>query len=543
MHSRPKLRPGLIVAIFRIALALALLATSLLAPGYPIARGSIPFQALAIYLVFGLAMLGVTLGHWWLEHRLRTVSFVIDATMALLLLYWVEGGDTAFISPFMAFHTYLMITATLIWRWRGAAVALGVIVVWYMALGVAMHGLSGLVANGLHLRRLVFMLAIGALIVWYGLQRARHAPGRLDWPLDAPVEEQVDEIARFVKRSLPFSGLAIAWMSDDEPWTHIGTRGDRGHDIVRLPPGVFPWSAQESDGPILFDRPRNRSLLLTERDRVRALRRLPACPLAYYLSANEGIVVPFQSHTGRGSLLLTGIPGVSGDHLPLLRDLAAEIGYALDRHEMASLMRNAESTRVRMAVARDLHDGVVQSLAGAQFRLEALRRAAESGRDIAADLAAVQQSLAREEAVVEQLIAQLRGGEEAGMARDAAGHVARTLDQAADHWGIAARFDQFGTIDPLSRLLVLEIQQIVREAVANAVRHGRASEVRLTFARDNGHIHVRLADNGAGFASSDEDAAPRSIRDRVTGLGGTLRVDSRPGKTCLAITLPAGDLP
>lgn len=542
MHSRPKLRPGLIVALFRIALALALLATSLLSPGYPIARGTLPFHALAIYLVFGLAVLGVTLRHWWLEHRLRMVSFLVDAATALLLLYWVEGGDAAFISPFMAFHTYLMITATLIWRWRGAAVALGVIVACYLALGLVIHGASGLVENSLHLRRLVFMLTIGSLIVWYGLQRARHSPGRLDWPLDATVEEQVDEIARFVKQGLPFSGLAIAWMPEDEPWTHIGTRGDCGHDIVRLPPGIFPWSTGEADGPILFDRPRNRSLLLTASDRVRALRRLPACPLAYYLSANEGIVVPIQSHTGRGSLLLTGIPGVSGDHLPLLRDLAAEIGYALDRHEMASLMRNAESTKVRMAVARDLHDGVAQSLAGAQFRLEALRRAAEAGRDIATDLAAVQQSLAREEAVVEQLIAQLRGGEDAGMSGDAAGHVARTLEQAADHWGIAARFDQSGTIDPLSRLLVLEIQQIVREAVANAVRHGGASEVRLTFARDNGHVHLRLVDNGGGFEAAGDEAAPGSIRDRVAGLGGTLRVESRPGETCLSITLPAGDL-
>lgn len=543
MQSRPKLRPGLIVAIFRIALALALLATSMLAPDFPISRGSLPFYGLTVYLAFGVTMLAVAFWHWWFEHYLRIPAFVFDAVVALLVLYWVEGGGAAFVSPFMAFHAYLMITATLIWRWRGAALALALIVASYLVLGVIMHGPAGLAADSIHLRRLVFMLTIGALIVWYGRQGGRHALGRLDWPLDATVDEQVEAIARFVQRHVACTGMAMAWMPDDEPWTHVGTYGDLGRDIVRLPPGIFPWSSGEPDGPILFDRPRNRSLLLTDRDRVKALRQLPSCPLAYYLSAQGGIVVPIRSHTGRGSLLVTGIRGISGDHLRPLRDLAAEIGYALDRHEMASLMRNAESTKVRMAVARDLHDGVAQSLAGAQFRLEALRRAAETGRDIVPDLVAIQQSLAREEAVVEQLIAKLRGGEDGGLAGDAAGHVARTLEQTADHWGIAARCETSGVIDPLSRLLVLEIQQVVREAVANAVRHGGADEVRLLLSRDNGHIHLNLTDNGGGFDAKRPDAVPGSIRERVEGLGGTFAVSSRAGETRLSITLLAGDQP
>ncbi|HMO67316.1 MAG TPA: histidine kinase [Novosphingobium sp.] len=543
MQSRQKLRPGLIVAVFRIVLALALLATSVLSPDYPIVRGDLPFLGLTVYLGLALALLGVALSHWWFEHHLRTPAFAIDALAAFLLLYWVEGGDEAFVSPFMAFHAYLMITATLIWRWRGTAIVLALIVAAYLTLGLVMHGADGLVAESIHLRRLVFMLTIGALIIWYGLQRARHLPGRLDWPLDATIKERVEAIARFVQQHVPCTGLAMAWMPDDEPWTHIGTYGDLGGDLVRLPPGIFPWSTGEPDGPILFDRPRNRSLLLTPRDRVVALRRLPACPLAYYLAVQGGIVVPIQSHTGRGSLMVSGVRGVSGDHLRPMRDVAAEIGYALDRHEMASLIRNAESTRIRMAVARDLHDGVAQSLAGAQFRLEALRRAAETGRDIVADLAAIQQSLAREEMVVEQLIAKLRGGEDGGLAGDAAGHVARTLDQTADHWGIAARFEQSGTIDPLSRLLVLEIQQVVREAVANAVRHGGANEVRLVLARDNGKLQLDLIDNGRGVGSDRADVVPLSIRDRAEGLGGTFAFSSRAGETRLSMTLPVGDQP
>lgn len=540
MQSKSKLRPGLIVAIFRIVLVIVLSATWEHPAGRDVLFGLSGLAFLVGYLGFGLAMLAVAWGHWWLDHRLRVAGFLLDAAASFLLLYWVEGGGGESISPFMAIFAYLVITATLIWRPRRAALAAGIIIGGYVGIGFLMHGMAGLWDNGWYLRRLVFMLAIGGLIIWYGFQRALHKPHRLDWPMDAAIEDQAEAVATFVADHIHCTGFAIAWMPDDEPWTYLGLHGSCGSGTTRVSPGDFPWSTEQANGPMLFDGKRGRSLHLTGDDSIVAMRDLPACPLAHYLSVPMGIVTPIQSQMGRGSILLTGIPGISGDHLHPVRELAAEIGSALDRHEAVSLMRNSELARLRLAVARDLHDGVVQSLAGARFRLEALGQAAATGRNVQGDIASIQQSLAREEGFVSELIAQLRGGEEAGSSRGGAADIARSFAQAADHWGISALFEGDDNIDPLPGLFVFEIQKLVREGVANAVRHGGADRVTLCLSRDNGNVHVTLIDNGSGFDTRQLVDAPRSIRDRVAFLGGSLAIASRPGETRLSITLPVG---
>ncbi len=74
--------------------------------------------------------------------------------------------------------------------------------------------------------------------------------------------------------------------------------------------------------------------------------------------------------------------------------------------------------------------------------------------------------------------------------------------------------------------------RIVTEAVRNAIRHGKASDVVVGSSADAGRLIVRVRDQGRGF---DPDDVPddrfgiRSMRGRAELLGGTLTIDSRPG--------------
>ena len=80
----------------------------------------------------------------------------------------------------------------------------------------------------------------------------------------------------------------------------------------------------------------------------------------------------------------------------------------------------------------------------------------------------------------------------------------------------------------------------MREALRNAVRHGRATEAVVTLTAHPSHCHIVIRDNGRGFQNVrgmiDADgylaatAAPWSIRDRASALGGILRIRSRPGE-------------
>lgn len=88
-----------------------------------------------------------------------------------------------------------------------------------------------------------------------------------------------------------------------------------------------------------------------------------------------------------------------------------------------------------------------------------------------------------------------------------------------------------------------ELERIVREAVVNAVRHGRASKVvlRLTVAETS--LSVEVTDDGAGFDIHNTKRAHGfglvSMRERTQAIGGSLHVESRPGNgTTISVVVP-----
>jgi signal transduction histidine kinase len=82
------------------------------------------------------------------------------------------------------------------------------------------------------------------------------------------------------------------------------------------------------------------------------------------------------------------------------------------------------------------------------------------------------------------------------------------------------------------------LRQVLREAVANAVRHGGASRVAIALAEENGMLRSTVADNGTGFPADDEFPKPRSISERVAALGGSIEIASRPTGAELRFGLP-----
>ena len=78
----------------------------------------------------------------------------------------------------------------------------------------------------------------------------------------------------------------------------------------------------------------------------------------------------------------------------------------------------------------------------------------------------------------------------------------------------------------------------MREALHNAIRHGRATQAIVKLGARPTHVYLVIRDNGKGFQgdrAADADgfltpaAAPWSIRERAAALGGAVRVWSQPG--------------
>jgi signal transduction histidine kinase len=85
--------------------------------------------------------------------------------------------------------------------------------------------------------------------------------------------------------------------------------------------------------------------------------------------------------------------------------------------------------------------------------------------------------------------------------------------------------------------------RVFQEAVHNAIRHGRPTEIRASLAADSDHVHLSVVDNGAGFDPSLQKLGSgiTGMRDRARELGGDVNVESGPGMGArLRLQLPLG---
>ena len=85
----------------------------------------------------------------------------------------------------------------------------------------------------------------------------------------------------------------------------------------------------------------------------------------------------------------------------------------------------------------------------------------------------------------------------------------------------------------LNDLAAISLYRVVQEALTNVARHAQANEVTVKLSVDNRDCHLRIHDDGVGFAL---DSPPRAdafgvlgMRERIVMLGGILRIKSTPG--------------
>jgi signal transduction histidine kinase len=108
--------------------------------------------------------------------------------------------------------------------------------------------------------------------------------------------------------------------------------------------------------------------------------------------------------------------------------------------------------------------------------------------------------------------------------------VAQAAEDVAHRVGVRVRLAlESGVVMPAPE--VEDVLRIVREAVTNAARHGEADEVRIALQRGDESV-LRITDNGRGFAPSDNGHGfgLTTMRERAARIGGTVSVDSMPGR-------------
>jgi signal transduction histidine kinase len=247
-----------------------------------------------------------------------------------------------------------------------------------------------------------------------------------------------------------------------------------------------------------------------------------------------------------GVIFAADIPGLCSDDLAIAEHLGEEISAAFHRAATVEISEEAAAARTRLSFARDLHDSVIQLLAGTSFRLEGIRKSAAAGRAVDAEVDALQQELSVEQRDLRGFIRQLRDGS----ARAASPGVCETLrgllDRMARQWNAQCRLIRCPEALRIPPQLEHDVHQLVREGIANAVRHGKAGEISISLDAGDTGLSLIVADNGLGFSvqqgGGEVGAAqkPWSLNERVRELGGSLTLYSSPNGSRITISLPFG---
>jgi signal transduction histidine kinase len=219
--------------------------------------------------------------------------------------------------------------------------------------------------------------------------------------------------------------------------------------------------------------------------------------------------------------------------IPLAWSLARRLR---DRQrERERLLRQAleASDTERRRIASDLHDGVVQDLAGVAYSLAGSSRSTQLPAPTAALLDSSAEQVRDSIKSLRSLLVDIYPPklDDAGLASALTDLVA-----GAQHRGVETRLDTDGLPEPLPQQVSRVLWRAAQEAVRNAITHAHASTLTVVAAGRDGVATLDVVDDGRGFAPAelpqrvDEGhVGLRGLTDLVRDAGGDVRVQSAPG--------------
>jgi len=531
-----QLYSGRVIALGRLLLAVSFLGAIAVDISQPAQSPTQTFALLIAYVAFAAGITAATWNNWWLDAKLAGPAHAVDIGLFTVLVLLTEG----YTSPYFVFFVFVLLAAAIRWGWRETTLTAILLAILFLAAGMVAAKSS----IGFQLYRYIVrtghLVILSLIIIWFGIHqwRARiHASADdllADPTLDrSPLETGLSAamVALHAKRG------AFTWLDDSGGCKCVVAEGDqlalatRGCDAAVVP----------TPRPFLYDATKRRTLTRdSERNLVAgSTNEVIDERLAAVFNPGEGLALPVRTGTGEGQLFLEGIPGLSTDHIDLGEQLAVDLVAHFQRHALLQAAAESAEASSRIALARDLHDSVVQFLAGAAFRLEAMKRSEASGRKLEPDLNELKQLMMQEQGELRAFITALRSGSRIPFA-DLASDLRALTGRLSRQWSIQCNF----TADAIENLAIpndvnLDAHQLVREAVANAVRHAEAKSVRITLGGTRDAIHLEMINDGAAYPKRGEQIElPLSLRERVEQAGGAIEISRGMDVTKLSISLP-----
>jgi len=223
--------------------------------------------------------------------------------------------------------------------------------------------------------------------------------------------------------------------------------------------------------------------------------------------------------------------------------VAATVPYRINLNIRRRIEREA-IIEERRRIAREIHDGVAQSLSYLNLKTKVVSDSVSSQNSVQAltELNEIQKVVQdtyediRES--IDQLTSEIRS-------LPIIPTLTNYMREFGNNNGIKVQFDVSKAFPELSPVAELQLLRITQEALTNVRRHAQATEVRVKLENTSQAVEMIVKDNGQGFTLSNLEESPPGyhglniIKERAEGLGGTVTIDTAPGEgTEVKVSLP-----
>jgi len=536
------------IAAGRVALAMSSLFAVWLDPAEPARFAQASYELHFAYVAYAVIL---ALGTWRWEGgtRLPIVTHVIDLIAAAAFQYLTLGPA----SPFFIYFLFSMFCGAIRWGPKGTLVTGGVAIVSYAIITASASQNLYPSQNDLNrmISRLVYLAVTAGMLVYLGRYEARLRSGieRLArWPMPAGKsnERALSESLEHASGILAARRALVIWEVAEEPGIQVASWSPNGLTLARQSTdGLLPILPSDLNDKIILSADSidaDATILLNDANgRLAERKGLPLSAGALDLLQGEGLAsAPFQTDTCSGRIFFTGLGTPTSEIVPLTDVVSRAVGWSIEQIQLTNRLQAIGASEERIRLARDLHDGLLQSLTGVRLELRALQDAIEvSDESAVGRLHALERALAMEQRELRFFINGLKPA--APPRDDHGGGLAARLDDLGQRIALEWKTPVSIRVAPGARTSSTAVAQavplMVHEAVVNAMKHARPTRVAVTIDETDGHLRIVVRDDGCGFefkGRHDHEAliqstnAPRSLFDRVTALGGQMSIDSTP---------------
>ncbi len=373
-------------------------------------------------------------------------------------------------------------------------------------------------------------------------------------PLPADAEELTSQALERATAIFGCSRAVLVWEETEEPWQNIelwlhgerhAEQGPRRYDpVVDARVGRHHFHTPDALG--------DEQVVVFGKDELPKQIEGPVVNemLARHFQMKSILSLDLFGETIDGRLFLLNPARIDR----LLTEVVASIVVSrFDRLASIQTARHDAVSEQMIRVARDLHDGLLQSFTGVVLQLETVHQILES------DPAQAQRMITQLEAVLMADQRELR----AYLEKLRPGPRVRKIDQDfdlrtkledlikryKDQWDLEVTC----SLEPMEKTLLdalgWETYRIIAEAVSNSAKHGEAAKVEITVGPAGDSLRIIVEDDGKGLAIkgsynlielSARRQGPTVLGERVASLNGDGVIESSDNGLRIEITLPLG---